>query len=268
MSNNLFNDILSASAEKHGSMVNATRELMQIFTLAALNRGGFFENAAFYGGTCQRIFYGLDRYSEDLDFSLLSKYENFSFSEYIRFIEDEFALAGIKVTVSSKRKNTDTFIQTAYLTTNELDSKIKIKIEIDTYPPPCFDTEYKLLMQPYSFYTRCYTLSSSFAGKMHALLYRSWRDRIKGRDWYDFEWYVRKGTAIDLKHFNERVHQFEKLKIVFTGESLRSFLKEKILSTDIDLAKKDILPFINNTEKLDIWDRSYFLQVADQMKIM
>ena len=268
MANNLFNDLVSANITYNGNKANVIREVMQVFTLAALNRGGFFENAAFYGGTCQRIFYGLDRYSEDLDFSLLSKNENFSFSKYIQFIEDEFALSGIKVSVSTKKKSTDTFVQTAHLKTNEVDSKIKIKIEIDTCPPPCFDTEYKLLMQPYSFYSRCYTPSSSFAGKMHALLYRRWRDRIKGRDWYDFEWYVRKGTAMDLTHFNERVCQFENAKDIFTEESLRSLIKEKIHSTDIELAKKDVLPFINNTEKLDIWDRSYFLQVTDQMRIL
>ena len=268
MPNNLFNDLVAMSAGKHGERANAIREVVQLFTLAGLNRGGFFENAAFYGGTCLRIFYGLDRYSEDLDFSLLNPAEGFSFSKYAQTLEDEFALAGIKVAVTVKKKSTDTSVQTAFLRSEDLDSNIKVKIEIDTKPPLCFDTEYKLSMQPYSFYTRCFTPSSSFAGKMHALLYRKWRNRIKGRDWYDFEWYVRRAVTMDLAHFNERARQFGNIESYFTEESFRVFLKDKIKLIDIDLIKKDVLPFISDPARLDIWDREYFMQVADMMKIL
>lgn len=87
-----------------------------------------------------------------------------------------------------------------YDVTFQTEKSIKIKIEVGTCPPLNFKTEQKLLLQPYSFMTRCFTLPDLFAGKMHALIYRVWKNRVKGRDWYDFECYVRHNVPLDFTH--------------------------------------------------------------------
>jgi len=271
MPDNLFEDMVSAAAAGNlAGRTNAVREAIQLVALAGLNRGGFFECAAFYGGTCQRVFYGLDRFSEDLDFSLLAPSNDFALEKFFTVLLDEFALVGIDAVIDKKMKTTETAIVSAFLKAggpSPTYPDLKIKIEVDTNPPPLFETEYKLSMLPYSFMARCYTPPSSFAGKMSALLYRNWPNRVKGRDWYDFEWYVRKGVTLDLTHLNAHARQFAKIKEDFTEESFRIFLKEKIQTADIDKIKEDVIPFIYDTGRLDIWNREYFAAVADLMKI-
>lgn len=276
MADNLFDDMVASYRAKNSyGHECAIRETMQIIALAGLNRGGFFEHAAFYGGTCLKIYYGLDRFSEDLDFSLLSPDKTFSLKPYFGAIADEFSLSGREISIAEKKSSAENAIESAFLKddtqvfdlSGKLKPKAKIKLEIDTDPPLGFETEYNLSMSPYSFMARCYSLPSSFAGKMSALLYRSWRDRIKGRDWYDFEWYVRRGVAMDLGHFNERALPFGKADERFTADTFKETLREKIESIDIELVKKDVSPFIDDPAKLDIWGRDYFLKVADLMQI-
>ena len=195
---------------------NAVFEVNQQVILAGLYNGGFFESAAFYGGTCLRIFHGLQRFSEDMDFSLLTQDANFDFSKYFQPIIDAFALVGREVEIKKKDKKNFGKVESAFLKDNtdvydvtfQTEKAIRIKIEVDTCPPMNFNTEQKLLLQPHSFMTRCYTLPDLFAGKMHALVYRSWKNRVKGRDWYDFEWYVRHNVPLDFAHLAERCKQF------------------------------------------------------------
>jgi predicted nucleotidyltransferase component of viral defense system len=276
MADSLFDEmVVEYSGGDLSETENAVRETMQVVALAGLNRGGFFEQAAFYGGTCLRVFYGLDRYSEDMDFSLLAPSSAFSLEPFFQPIIDEFALVGRPVTINEKRKSSFTAINSAFLKDNtqvydlhgQLLPKIKIKIEIDTDPLPMFSTEYKLSLRPYSFMTRCYALSSSFAGKMTALMYRAWHNRIKGRDWYDFEWYVRKGVTMDLGYFNRRAIQQGKLMTGCTPESFKELLREKIAVTDITAAKRDVAAFISDESKLEIWSQEYFLQILDMMQV-
>ncbi|MEO6916672.1 MAG: nucleotidyl transferase AbiEii/AbiGii toxin family protein [Chitinophagaceae bacterium] len=195
----------------------ALREIMQEIALAGLQRSGFFEKCALYGGTALRIFHGLERFSEDLDFSLLQAMPDFSLEPYLRGIETEFSALGVTVSVEEKRKTAATAVNSAFLkadtTWKELIIKeilpqesvkmrpsIKIKIEVDTKPPQGFTTEEKLLLKPFSFYVKCFTLPDLFAGKMHALLFRKWKGRVKGREWFDMEWYIRKGVPLHLDH--------------------------------------------------------------------
>lgn len=204
--------------------VNGLREVMQEVALAGLYRGGFFDKAAFYGGTCLRIFYGLPRFSEDLDFSLLESDANFSLEPYFKAVREEFSALGLQVEISAKKKTVRTGIESAFLKSDtrlfsfavHADKTIKIKFEVDTVPPLGFATEEKLLLQPFSFYVKCFSLPDLFAGKMHALLFRNWKNRVKGRDWFDFEWYVRKGTPMSLSHFISRAKQSGNLQ----GENL------------------------------------------------
>ena len=250
---------------------NALYEVMQQVVLSGLYRGGFFKEAAFYGGTCLRIFHGLRRYSEDMDFSLLAKNPNFTLETYFPAIIEEARLLGRTVTITKKDKRTFGKVESAFLKDNtdvynltfQTEKTLKIKIEVDINPPLEFSTEQKLLMQPFSFTTRCFTLPDLYAGKMHALTFRAWKNRIKGRDWYDFEWYVRNRVALDFDHLRVRTKEFNDIDL--TKELFLELLKERISKADIDVVKADVIPYIIDKRELDIWSNDYFLQLADMI---
>ena len=250
---------------------NALYEVMQQVVLSGLYRGGFFKEAAFYGGTCLRIFHGLRRYSEDMDFSLLAKNPDFTLEPYFPAIIEEARLLGRTVTITKKDKRTFGKVESAFLKDNtdvynltfQTEKALKIKIEVDVNPPLEFSTEQKLLMQPFSFTTRCFTLPDLYAGKMHALTFRAWKNRIKGRDWYDFEWYVRNRVALDFEHLKVRTKEFNDIDL--TKELFLELLKERISKADIDVVKADVIPYIIDKRELDIWSNDYFLQLADMI---
>ena len=273
MKNEIYDNMLSAyGATTEQERRNAIFEVNQQVILAGLYNGGFFDVAAFYGGTCLRIFHGLQRFSEDMDFSLLTPNDKFDFTKYFQPIIDEFAIVGREVEIKKKDKKSFGKVESAFLKDNtdvydvsfQTDKSIKIKIEVDTQPPLNFGTEQKLLLQPHSFMTRCFTLPDLFAGKMHALVYRGWKNRVKGRDWYDFEWYVRHNVPLDFAHFAERVHQFNNEEI--RQEVFMAKLKDRLASADINQVKNDALPFVRNPNELDIWSNDYFVQLADMVK--
>ena len=271
---NMFDEMLAAYAPKsQQEQLNALHEVMQQVCLVGLARGGFMEKAAFYGGTCLRIFHGLERFSEDMDFSLLNPDPNFRLEPYFDAVREEFALMGQQVTLTEKKKTKLSAVQSAFLKSEtaqydlqlERGRAIKIKIEVDTAPPLGFATEQQLLLQPYSFYTRCYTLPCLFAGKMHALLFRAWKNRVKGRDWYDFEWYVRKGIPMNWAHFCERARSFNQEEEL-TLERFAELLRERLSSVPMEQVKTDVLPFVRRPSELDIWSTDYFLHLAERMK--
>lgn len=273
MNNDIYANMLSAydlSTEQQKR--NAVFEVNQQVILAGLYNGGFFDVAAFYGGTCLRIFHGLQRFSEDMDFSLMAPKEDFDFTKYFQPIIDEFAVVGREVEITKKDKKNFGKVESAFLkdTTDvydvsfQTDKSIKIKIEVNTQPPLNFKTEQKLLMQPHSFMTRCYTLPDLFAGKMHALVYRAWKNRVKGRDWYDFEWYVRHNVPLGFMHLAERALQFN--NEVLDEETFILRLKEKLASANMNQVKSDVLPFVRNPRELEIWSNDYFVQLADMIK--
>jgi len=257
---------------------NTLREVMQQITLAGLWRGGFFAKAAFYGGTCLRLFHAAERFSEDMDFSLLAPDENFSLETYFDAITTEFKSLGRDVVISKKEKKRATNVESAFLKDDtslynlhfKSERKVKIKIEVDIRPPPGFSTEQKLSLQPFSFMTRCYTLPDLYAGKMHALLFRAWQKRVKGRDWWDWEWYVRKNVPLNLGHLGARICQFNPAHPIgnLTREKLLALLRERIRKTDIEAAKADVRPFIQNAESLEIWTKDYFRQLAEKIRFV
>ena len=274
MKNEIFDNMLSRyELATEQQKRNAIFEVNQQIILAGLYAGGFFESAAFYGGTCLRIFHRLQRFSEDMDFSLLAPDENFDFSKYFQPIVDAFALVGREVEITKKDKKSFGKVESAFLKDNtdaydvtfQTEKSIKIKIEVDTCPPLNFTTEQKLLLQPHSFMTRCFTLPDLFAGKMHALVYRAWKNRVKGRDWYDFEWYVRNGVTLDFAHLAERCKQFNGKDI--TPASFKEKLIERLSTADIKQVKEDVLPFVRNPKELDIWSNDYFVQLAEIVKM-
>ncbi|WP_407532085.1 nucleotidyl transferase AbiEii/AbiGii toxin family protein [Elizabethkingia miricola] len=263
----------------------ALREIMQQITLAGLYRGGFFEKAAFYGGTALRMFYGLNRFSEDLDFSLLQNDENFHLNNYLKAIEDEFTAQGMSVSIKTKVKSVQSNIESAFLKSETLWSELvletilpqfglketiglKIKIEVDTKPPLGFETEEKLLLKPFSFYVKCFVLEDLFAGKMHALLFRKWGNNVKGRDWYDMEWYIRRGTSLNLEHFLFRAKDSgDWQKETMTEQEFRKLLYDRIETVNLETAKNDAKRFISDPKTLDIWSKDYFKDLIKYMKI-
>lgn len=250
---------------------NAIYEITQQVVLAGLHRGGFFDRAAFYGGTCLRLFHHLPRFSEDMDFSLLAPDDGFKFENYFQPIIDEFDNLGRKVEIKKKEKKTFGNVESAFLkdTTDvyniafQTEKTVKVKIEVDTQPPLKFSTEQRALTLPYTFMVRCFQLPDLYGGKMHALTFRNWKTRVKGRDWYDFEWYVRWRVPLDFGHLQERIREFN--GITMSKEEYLTVLKERLSTTNIEDVKTDVRSFVINPSELDIWSNDYFLQLADMI---
>ena len=244
----IYDQMVAEYAEKKGtSTSNVEQEVMQHIALAGLHRGGFFKYAAFYGGTCLRLFHHLPRYSEDMDFSLIEKRTDIHIEDFFPAIIEEFRLAGHEVSITKKDKKIFGRVESAFLKENteaydikfQTKKTVKVKIELDTDPPLAFVTEQLLLQQPYSFMTRCFTLPDLYAGKMHALVYRAWQRRVKGRDWYDFEWYVRWNVPLDFKHLQERIREFSGKEV--SKEAFMDQLRNKLATTNIDQGRCDRL---------------------------
>jgi hypothetical protein len=264
----------------------ALREIMQEITLAGLYRANFFQHAAFYGGTALRIFHGLKRFSEDLDFSLLKKNPNFDITPYFHNISEEFKALGLTVTLTHKSRTKETNIDSAFLKSDTIWSEIilensliplnlirkpiiKIKLEIDKNPPLGFETENLLLLRPFSFQVNCMKLPDLYAGKMHALLFRKWKTRVKGRDWFDFEWYVQNNVSLSLEHFKTRAIESGDMDSNSMAETdFKEMLMNKISQIQIEGIKLDISRFIQDQTVLNIWSKDYFQELVKKMRFL
>lgn len=268
--------------------VRALREIIQETALLGLWRARFFEHGAFYGGTALRILHGIDRFSEDLDFSLLTPNPEFSLERFSSSLEEEVRAFGFNLRVESVNKSVGSAVQSAFLKANtrnellviETDERIartippgqvlKIKIEVDTDPPPGFMTTTRYLLQPIPFAVRCYTLPSLFAGKIHALLFRRWNNRVKGRDWYDLVWYAAHHPQLNLHHLEERMRQTGE----WSGEShltkgqFAELMNSAIDRLDLEQARQDVSPFVKDQQALAIWSRDFFREVAARIIIV
>ena len=261
---------------------NAMKEIMQEIVLCGLSRAGFFQKAAFYGGTALRIFYGLDRFSEDLDFSLLVSDPDFDLAAYFPVLEKEVRAFGLRVTIQEKEKTKESTIRSAFLKGNTKEhlllfyadenlagsvarsEVIKIKFEGDINPPEYagFEHKYRLLPTPYE--VNLYDMPSLFAGKIHAVLCRAWKSRIKGRDLYDYVFYLSRGSAVNQKHLRARLLQsgFISEDVECTLPELRHMLYERFDTIDFRQAKRDVEPFIRDTASLNMWNADFFKQIT------
>ena len=268
----------------------ALREILQEIVLLGLSRAGFFDHALFYGGTALRILHGLDRFSEDLDFSLMAPDENFDLSTYEDTVIETLHSFGFEVTI--QMKNTESNIKSAFLKGNTSQHLlnieapedivktfgqgrlIKIKFEVDTQPPLDFESEKKTLLVPSPFTINTMTLPSLFAGKMHAILCRNWSTRPKGRDWYDLVWYIAHEYKLDLRHLNARLQQnctwFQNKDIVLKKEIDKEYLLEllqlRIKDLDISMAKRDVEVFLSEKSVLDFWSQEFFMDIIQQIQ--
>jgi predicted nucleotidyltransferase component of viral defense system len=266
--------------------LRALREIMQEIALLGLWRGKFFEKAAFYGGTALRVLYGLDRFSEDLDFSLLGKNEGFDLADYGDSLKRELASFGFAVEIESRKKQTQ--VQSAFLKADTRTQMItveferglvqqvprnqvlKIKLEVDTDPPPGFSTEVRYLLRPISFAVRTFSLPDLFAWKMHAVLCREWKSRVKGRDWYDLVWFAAHHPELRIFHLEQRMRQTGHWAgpTPLTAEDLRDLITRRINSVDIDQIRREVEPFVKDAAALAIWSREFFTDVASRIKIV
>lgn len=284
----MINDMLSSMMERYNCQTpedykNALKEILQELTLFALSKSNFYQKAAFYGGTALRIFYGLDRFSEDLDFSLKKPSEQFSLEKYIPLIQNELEAYGFKLEVQEKTKSKNTAVQSGFVKGNTIiqmirvfpdfpvkwlhrDEVVKVKFEIDTDPPEGASYEQKFSLLPVPYAVTLYDKPSLFAGKMHAVLCRKWKSRSKGRDFYDYVWYLTTNTTLNIRHLQKRMEQTKDLESgkELTLDELKSLLEERFRSIDFESAKQDVLPFIRDTEKLSLWSSDFFCAITEQ----
>ena len=265
---------------------NALKEVVQEVALCGLSRAGFFKVAAFYGGTALRIFYGLDRFSEDLDFSLAAPDNNFDLSKYFSILQNELNSVGLNFTVEEKVKMADSHIKSAFLKGNTKEhilsvygdtpttmlhpmEVIKIKFEVDINPPPyaTYENKYGLMPSPYN--VRLYDLPSLFAGKIHAVLCRAWKNRVKGRDLYDYVFYIARDAGVNLPHLKARLIDSGAIGEDFdlTRDSLIGLLDDRFSTIDYEAAKEDVLPYIKNKSSLDFWSKDFFTQITQNLNV-
>lgn len=266
---------------------NAIKEIIQEIALAGLSRGGFFDKAAFYGGTCLRIFHGLNRFSEDLDFALLTKGHGFKLDEYFPALEKEFRSYGIDISVEPKKKDEDVDVQSAFLKGNTLvlmmsffpksedakrvisNQKIKIKFEIDVDNPSGGITEYKYRMLPAPYEVQIFDEPTLFAGKIHAIICREYKHHVKGRDYYDYLFYIGKGSRFNLKYLENKLKntggKIDDDKAL-TLDRVKELLRDRFLTVDYESAKEDVSNFISDKESLNLWKKELFLSTLDELK--
>lgn len=265
---------------------NGVKEVVQEIILCGLSRSGFFKDAAFYGGTALRIFYGLDRFSEDLDFSLKVPDTNYDFSAYFPILEKEIRSYGLNFKLETKEKAIDSDVKSAFVKGNTREHMllfysdeqvahsvfsnevIKVKFEVDTKPPDHAQFEHKYRLLPIPYEIMLYDMPSLFAGKIHAVINRTWKNRVKGRDLYDYVFYLSRNTGVNLKHLNARLTDssyIQRDKAV-TIKDVKDMLCSRFSSIDFDQAKQDVLPFIKNPATLDIWSSDFFCNITAALK--
>lgn len=286
-----MNDVISLMLARYpcksvNDYQNALKEIIQEIALLGLWRSKFFEKAAFYGGTALRILYGLNRFSEDLDFSLLRPEPYFRLAPYLSGLKAELDSFGFKVRIEEKAKKQDSSIQSAFIKTGTQDllldievpphiserihsmHLLKIKLEIDIDPPAGFETEVKYLLQPIPFSVNTYSLPDLFAGKIHALLCRPWQGRVKGRDWYDFVWYLGQHIPVHLSHLQNRLIQtgaWSQDKIL-TLSDLQGLLIQKIDHIDFKAAQREVAPFLKDQSAIALWSPDFFKTLVKKIQ--
>ena len=286
-----MNNIISQMLSKYEinnilDEINALKEIIQEIVLSGLSRGKFFDVAAFYGGTALRIFYKLDRFSEDLDFALVTPNPDFDLSKYFNYIEKELKSYGLNLEISTKQKSINTNITSAFLKGetlelvlkffpneenhqyNHLLKNIKVKFEVDINPPlgATYEEQYKLLPSPHQI--KLYDKESLFAGKIHAILCRNWSSRIKGRDLYDYIFFLANDTNVNIELVKNKLieSKFISSNDKFDINILKDLLINKFNEIDYNNAKEDVLPFIKNVDSLNVWNKDFFISITNKLK--
>ena len=285
--NNIIEQMLSKYEIKNtNDEINALKEIIQEIVLSGLSRGNFFDEVAFYGGTALRIFYKLDRFSEDLDFALISPNREFDLSKYFTYIEKELKAYGLNLVINSKTKSIDSNITSAFLKGDTLEhilkffpneegkkysaiiKDIKVKFEVDINPPSgaTYEEQYRLLPSPHQI--KLYDKESLLAGKIHAILCRGWKKRTKGRDLYDYVFFLANETEVNIELIRNKLieSKFIEENSEFNIDILKEMLKSKFNEIDYQDAKEDVKPFIKDINSLNIWSKEFFISITNNLK--
>ena len=284
--NNIITQMLAKYEIKNvDDEINALKEIIQEIVLSGLSRGNFFDVAAFYGGTALRIFHHLDRFSEDLDFALIEANSDFQLSSYFPYIERELKAYGLNLEVSTKKKINESNITSAVVRGGTLEhilkffpnrennqynyllKKIKIKFEVDINPPSGANYEYKYKLLPSPHQIRIYDMSSLFAGKIHAILCRNWEIRVKGRDLYDYVFFLANHTSVNLELIKNKLiaSNYIDPNSLFDISVLKKLLIAKFSVIDYKEAKEDVLPFIKDFQSLNLWSQDFFCNITEDL---
>ena len=285
--NNIIEQMLSKYEIKNtNDEINALKEIIQEIVLSGLSRGNFFDEVAFYGGTALRIFYKLDRFSEDLDFALISPNREFDLSKYFTYIEKELKAYGLNLIINAKTKSIDSNITSAFLKGDTLEhilkffpneegkkysaiiKDIKVKFEVDINPPSgaTYEEQYRLLPSPHQI--KLYDKESLLAGKIHAILCRGWKKRTKGRDLYDYVFFLANETEVNIELIRNKLieSKFIEENSEFNIDILKEMLKSKFNEIDYQDAKEDVKPFIKDINSLNIWSKEFFISITNNLK--
>jgi len=286
-----MNDAITAMLKQYGPLNgpededNALKEIIQQITLLGLHRGKFFDKASFYGGTALRILYGLDRFSEDMDFCLITPDRTFSFQPYLKSILDELDRYGLQARVEEKKAGAEVAIGSAFvkqetsqglLVINRDNHRaqkgqlIKVKLEVDKINPPGAILCKKLVKLPVPFLIGTLDEPSLFAGKLHAIVARSYVNRVKGRDYFDFLFYAARNTPVNLTYLEAKLRDSKhyQLSTPLNSETLTKLLLEKFQSVDFEKATLDVKPFLKGDQiaSLDDWGVELFSAIAENIE--
>lgn len=264
------------------TLKNAYKEVIQRVILCGLARGGFFEFASFYGGTSLRVFRGLDRFSEDLDFTLTEERKDVDLSRYLEYVSRELETYGIPVSIHLRQKQQATSVLSAYTKTNFYDlvenevfrmripksENISVKIDLETTIFPGATEEFKTIVSPSFAKVRTFDLPTLFASKLLAVIGRGWKNRVKGRDYYDYLFYISNGVPINMIFLKNGLTTFRRIEedALFSLETLKELLREKFLSVDFQAAREDVLPFVDHSHFLDAFDQETFLSTLEYLQ--
>lgn len=285
MNNIIEQMLLKYEIKNTDDEINALKEIIQEIILSGLSRGGFFEEAAFYGGTALRVFYNLDRFSEDLDFALIEPKKEFDLSKYFTYIEKELKAYGLNLDINIKQKKLDSNITSAFVKGDTLEhilkffpneekhnydhilKNIKIKFEVDINPPSgaTYEEKYKLLPSPHQI--KLYDKQSLLAGKIHAILCRSWKTRTKGRDLYDYIFFLADNTSVNIELIRNKLidSKYIESNSKFDIKVLKELLINKFKEIDYNEAKEDVIPFIKDVDNLKIWSKEFFISITEKL---
>jgi hypothetical protein len=261
----------------------ALREVLQEAALAGLWRTGFFAKAAFYGGTALRLFHGLDRFSEDLDFTLLEADPSWKLEDRLSGLRAEIEAFGFSVEIQTKH---DGQVDSAFIKANTRihlirievprevvgtaapNRLVKVKLEIDTDPPSGIRTETRILLEPFPVSVRVVTPPCLFAGKTHACLCRSWKTRVKGRDWYDLLFFIARGVPMDMAHLEARMRQSGHWTVgrALEAEDAHRILSGRIEAMDWKQAVEDALPFVRDSRSVELWGAGLFREAIARIR--
>ncbi|MCD8205603.1 MAG: nucleotidyl transferase AbiEii/AbiGii toxin family protein [Clostridia bacterium] len=271
---------------------DALRHVIQEVILYGFSKTDFFDRAAFCGGTAIRLFHRLPRFSEDLDFSLISPDKSFRLSDYFEMIDSVLRSYDFSFTIEEKQKIFDSGVRTAYVTGNAKElvlwffpdggnvymasnEKIRIKLKVSVNPPPGATCELLRSPLPAMHYTRVYDLPSLFAGKIAAILMRSshgggpdgqkrFQNRDKGRDLYDYLYLLSRDTHVNMDFLNSSLTSRGYIgeDFALTRDSLMELLEKRFKEIRYDTAKDDVRGFLRSADEIEDWDSDFFVSVT------